>query len=35
MIDIIGALRKLLADVGNNDDDHNGTTLFGRQMELI
>lgn len=35
MIDDIGALRKLLADVGNNDDDHNGLTLFGRLEQAI
>lgn len=38
MIDLEGKLRKLLTDVGNNDDDHNGLTLFGRleqQLEHI
>ncbi len=35
MIDIIRALRKLLTDVGNNDDGHDGTTLFGRHQQQI
>ncbi len=35
MIDIRRALRKLLADVGNNSDDHNGLTLFGRHQLMI
>ncbi len=35
MIDILLALRKLLADVGNNSDDHNGLTLFGRHQQII
>lgn len=35
MIDVIGALRKLLTDVGNNTDDHNGLTLFGRHNQQI
>ena len=35
MIDKIGRLRKLITDVGNNDDGHNGTTLFGRHQQEI
>ena len=35
MIDIIGAFRKLLTDVGNNDDAHDGATLFGRLMQAL
>ena len=35
MIDLIRALRKLVADVGNNGDDHNGLTLFGRHKQMI
>ncbi len=35
MIDIIRAFRKLLTDVGNNTDDHNGLTLFGRHYQQI
>ncbi|GAG91975.1 unnamed protein product [marine sediment metagenome] len=35
MIDKTGRLRKLLTDVGNNDDDHDGLTLFGRNEQLI
>lgn len=34
MIDIIRALRKLLVDVGENDDNHDGNSLFGRLREL-
>ncbi len=35
MIDLIRALRKLLTDIGNNDDNHDGASLFGRVRELI
>jgi len=35
MIDKIKALRKLLTDVGNNTDDHNGLTLFGRHEQQL
>ncbi len=35
MIDIIGKIRKLLTDIGNNDDNHDGASLFGRVRELI
>ncbi len=35
MIDIIGALRKLLAGIGENSDNHNVASLFGRNRELI
>ncbi len=35
MIDTIGALRKLLTDVGNNDDNHDVASLFGQLRELI
>ena len=35
MIDKTGALRKLVADVGNNSDDHNGLTLFGRHEQQL
>ncbi len=34
MIDLIGALRKLLADVGDNSDNHDVASLFGRLREL-
>ncbi len=34
-IDDEGKLRKLLTDVGNNDDNHDGSSLFGRLRELI
>jgi len=35
MIDKIGKLRRIQTDIGNNDDDHNGLTLFGRNREEI
>ena len=35
MIDEIGRLRKLVTDVGNNTDDHNGLTLFGRHEQQL
>ena len=35
MMDKTGALRKLAADVGNNTDDHNGLTLFGRHEQQL
>jgi len=34
VIDLIGALRKLLADVGDNSDNHDVASLFGRLREL-
>ena len=34
-IDIEGKLGKLLTDVGDNDDGHDGTTLFGKLMQVI
>ncbi len=35
MIDLEGKLRKLLTDVGNNNDGHAVLTLFGKLMQLI
>jgi len=35
MIDKIGRLRKLVTDVGNNSDNHNGLTLFGRHEQML
>ena len=35
MIDKEGKVVKLVADVGNNDDNHDGASLFGRLRELI
>ncbi len=35
MIDLEGKIVKLEADVGDNDDNHDGASLFGRLRELI
>ena len=35
MIDKEGKVEKLLTDVGDNTDNHDGTSLFGRLRELI
>ena len=35
MIDKEGKIVKLTTDVGNNDDNHDGASLFGRLRELI
>ena len=35
MIDKEGKLTKLVTDVGNNTDDHNGLTLFGRHEQQL
>ena len=34
-IDSEGKVIKILTDVGNNDDNHNGTTLFGRIEQIL
>jgi len=35
MIDLIRKLRRLQVDIGNNGDDHNGLTLFGRHKQVL
>lgn len=34
-IDLEGKIVKLVTDVGNNDDGHDGATLFGRLMQAL